>query len=596
MPHFLHNLYRINSGSYNFLRLINLGHSLLLGIIYTLSFVPHPLLPFIGILSLGALFQHLENLIDPLFIEKSYSDKNTLHFQEGPQAPRSSIAQISDRFKLPFHVTKPLLLHLFLFFGSHFCTSLYWVGYAFDTIHLSYMGPFAVLGLSLILIPFHLPLFLGVLYGNKYPQFKFILFASFFVLTEFLRGNLCTGFPWNFAGHMWGMQSLGVLKASLYTGSADLFSFDILIQDIGLPFMQIAFFVKLYGLSFLTIYGALWGYQGLKESLDFFLILKQYPTIKTILSFNSLIRAFSSLIMVSGIFIIFFIWGDNRLHQNPTCFDQNNPLRLRLVQPSIDPCKKWSPSHFQEVLQLTMDLSLLKRSKKPLDAIIWPEAAVPIPLNEYPEIREQFAKAIPSKGFLITGTIFKEESHQTYYSAMMAIDTFGNIRALHKKVHLLPFGEYIPFKKWLPLEKFTPGTTDYTAGESLNIIHELFPSHPFSPLICYEAIFPGEVVPKQKNQGVFQNNISETACISTPSHPQWMLNITNDAWYKDSIGLWQHFAMVRFRSIEEGLPLVRVANTGISAVVDSVGRILHHTKINEVTFLDIELPCALKRS
>src|SRR5215472_9711128 len=131
----------------------------------------------------------------------------------------------------------------------------------------------------------------------------------------------------------------------------------------------------------------------------------------------------------------------------------------------------------------------------------------------------------------------------------------------------------MPFRDVLPLQKITPGNLDYTAGPGPRTI-ELPGLPPFAPLICYEIIFPGTVVDEDHR-------------------PAWMLNVTNDAWYGRSSGPYQHFAIARTRAVEEGLPLVRVANNGVSGVIDASGRVPARINLDAVGYADVALPAPL---
>jgi apolipoprotein N-acyltransferase len=128
----------------------------------------------------------------------------------------------------------------------------------------------------------------------------------------------------------------------------------------------------------------------------------------------------------------------------------------------------------------------------------------------------------------------------------------------------------MPLSGWLPMKKITAGSIDLSAGPGPQTI-ALAGLPAFSPNVCYEAIFPGAVVDQR-------------------ARPAWILNVTNDAWYGRSSGPYQHFAIARTRAIEEGLPLVRVANNGISGVIDPLGRIIARTGLNDITYADIALP------
>jgi apolipoprotein N-acyltransferase len=145
---------------------------------------------------------------------------------------------------------------------------------------------------------------------------------------------------------------------------------------------------------------------------------------------------------------------------------------------------------------------------------------------------------------------------------------------MYDKMHLVPFGEYVPWNRVLRLTKLTAGRTDFSVGERPRIIKiDGLPA--FAPLICYEAIFANEVR-------------------SLGTKPRWLLNVTNDAWFGQSSAPYQHLAAVRFRAIEMGLPLARVANTGISAMIDPYGRILAQLDLGSEGVLDVSLPKSLK--
>src|SRR6185437_8209973 len=177
---------------------------------------------------------------------------------------------------------------------------------------------------------------------------------------------------------------------------------------------------------------------------------------------------------------------------------------------------------------------------------------------------------------VITGTVRSNPPpaipHQ-FWNSLAAIDGKGDIVATFDKFHLVPFGEYVPFRGILPISKITPGTVDFTPGPGPRTLHlEGLP--PVEPLICYEVIFPHAIVDEA-------------------DRPRWLLNITNDAWYGDTSGPFQPFDIARVRAVEEGLPLVRAANNGISGIVDAYGRVRAHLALDAVGVLDSPLPTAL---
>jgi apolipoprotein N-acyltransferase len=157
------------------------------------------------------------------------------------------------------------------------------------------------------------------------------------------------------------------------------------------------------------------------------------------------------------------------------------------------------------------------------------------------------------------------------WNSMMMIDHEGKITGVYDKAHLVPFGEFQPLRPYVPKEWMTPvGDTDFSWGQPSQVLNwDHLP--PLLPLICYEAIFP-------------------EMAQSEAERPDWLLNVTNDAWFGLSTGPHQHFHMARMRSVEQGVPLVRVANTGISAVIDGYGRIRASLPLGTQGILDAALP------
>ncbi len=229
---------------------------------------------------------------------------------------------------------------------------------------------------------------------------------------------------------------------------------------------------------------------------------------------------------------------------------------LRLVQPVIPQSLKWDPKVRESNFQRLLSLSASPGADRVTD-IIWPEAAATYFLDRDSPHREAIAALAPHDGLVITGTLRTDpapEQPRHVWNSLIAINGNAEIVAVYDKVHLVPFGEYMPLSSILPLKKLTAGSVDLSAGAEVRTI--ALPGLPSAgPLICYEVIFPGDVV--------------------EPGHrPAWLLNVTNDAWFGFSSGPFQHFAIARTRAVEEGLPLVRAANNGISGVIDPYGRVV----------------------
>jgi apolipoprotein N-acyltransferase len=213
--------------------------------------------------------------------------------------------------------------------------------------------------------------------------------------------------------------------------------------------------------------------------------------------------------------------------------------------------------------------------------LIWPESAFPFFLAKEADALDDIAKLLPPGTVLVTGAARVTEaegvsSNLQAYNSVYVIDHEGTILSVYDKVHLVPFGEYLPFQhvlERLGLMQVTKLEGGYSAGDR----HRSFaiPRAPkFTPLICYEIIFPADAIPHD-------------------DRPDWIINLTNDGWFGISTGPYQHFLQARVRVIEEGLPLVRAANTGISAVVDPFGRVIQSLPLGVEGVLDSALPTAI---
>jgi apolipoprotein N-acyltransferase len=246
-------------------------------------------------------------------------------------------------------------------------------------------------------------------------------------------------------------------------------------------------------------------------------------------------------------------------------------LTARLVQPSIPQEEKWNRDRMVPNLRRYIAMSREPGLDK-VDVVIWGETAVPYAIERMADVRDALAQAVPPGGYLITGSprLTGEGDDRQFWNSLVALDQTGTVSAVFDKFHLVPFGEYMPLGDVLPLKKLTAGGGDFSAGPGPRTL-ALGDLPPFSPLICYEVIFPGAVV----------------SADGTP--PRWILNLTNDGWYGRSTGPYQHFQIARIRAIEEGLSLVRVANTGISGVISPLGEASDILNLYEAGILDLPI-------
>jgi len=318
-----------------------------------------------------------------------------------------------------------------------------------------------------------------------------------------------------------------------------------------LPILQITSIIGIYGLTLLTILAACLPASFEKNSM----------------------AGQTALIASLVLFVILAGWGEIRLQ---TTEIRTIPgVHLRLVQPNVDQKNKWLASERERNFKELIDLSATESSKTPTH-IFWPETASTFYLSEDTLRRKEIASHIPATAHVITGVIRRDtdkNGNARFYNSLVALDGLGRLLAGYDKAHLVPGGEFMPLRKFIPIKALATSGADFTAGPGVRSLRVLgLPL--FSPLICYEAIFSGKVV-------------------DADDRPEFMVNLTNDGWYGRTTGPYQHFAIARVRAIEEGMSLLRIANTGISGVVDPLGRIEKTLGINEQGIIDSALPKAL---
>lgn len=252
-------------------------------------------------------------------------------------------------------------------------------------------------------------------------------------------------------------------------------------------------------------------------------------------------------------------------------------VKVRLVQPALDQQLKWRRDLRAQHLQQAVAMSRAPGFDS-VTHVIWPETAVPFFLDMDDAARALAAQAAPPGGALIAGVDRRSpagEEPLRLWNSLMVIDDQARVRAVYDKTHLVPFGEFMPFRAFLPpwIDKLTVGDIDFSAGLGPATL-PVPGAGSLSPLICYEIIFPAAVVVEGER-------------------PSWIVTVTNDAWFGISAGPYQHFAAARMRAVEEGLPVARAANTGISGIIDPYGRVVARLGLGEQGIVDGPLPAAL---
>ena len=411
-------------------------------------------------------------------------------------------------------------------FGQ-FLVGLHWVGFAFlvDPSAHEWQIPFVA-----ILFPGGLALFVAAAcavamrFWTSGPSRVFV-FSAAYALAEWLRGHVLTGFPWNIAGYGWG-ASLAVMQSAAAIG--------------------------VYGLTLLTILlGA---------------------------SFAELFDAQPRWRLPAagvGLFIIAFAAGEIRL---ANAQEQAVPgVRLRIVQPNIAQADKYRP----EFVERNWD-RLIRLSTEPAQAppthIIWPEAAPPFVLTRSAEALDEIALLTGRDKVLLTGAlrVLRTDGRLNYYNGFYVFGHGGQMLAVYDKFHLVPFGEYLPYEETLKrfgLTKVVGIEGSFSTGDGPHTL-DIPGAPPVGPLICYEILFPDEIVAARR--------------------PGWIVNVSDDSWFGPWAGPRQHLLVAQTRAIEQGLPIVRATNSGISAIIDPYGRILERLELNRMGTIDAALPSPIE--
>ena len=419
---------------------------------------------------------------------------------------------------------------------------LYWIGGAFlvQADRFAILMPFAI-----TLLPAYLAAYFALATGSAAllwrpgPE-RLLTLAIMLSSSEWLRGHWFTGFPWNAIGYGLTLNNTLAQSASL-------------VGVTGLTFWAVLLFAS-----------------------PVLLFDRRHSR-----------QAWAGTACALTLLAAAYGWGSWRL---ATAADASVPgVRLRLVQPNTPETEKFKPGSQRRIFDSIKGLSQHNATGQIDDLaqttlLIWPEEPLNFLLLQSPEALAELGLLLGGHTTLISGALRSEPdpaSHSSppavrYFNTLAIIDPNGQPVATYDKIHLVPWGEYLPYEPILSaigLENLTRTAGGMAAGtnprrlEALNV-----PG--FSPLICYEAIFPGEVVP-------------------SGTRPGWLLNVTNDAWFGEQTGPYQHAHQSRIRAIEEGLPMVRVAITGISGVFDAYGRVQQSLPLVTAGVIDSALPTAL---
>ncbi|MFY0614797.1 MAG: apolipoprotein N-acyltransferase [Hyphomicrobiaceae bacterium] len=434
-------------------------------------------------------------------------------------------------------------------FGYHLA-GLHWIGFAFlvQAERFAALMPFAITGLTASLAIFFS---VGaVAYAFTRPLLTDILprifaLALIIMVAEWLRGHILTGFPWNILGYALTMP---------------------------LPLMQWAGIFGIYVLTAITVI-------ALATPLVVLAARRE--------------RSWSTIVAVSiaplGLATLYGMW---QLDSHPTTFQPS--VRLRLVQPSFSQRVKFDQSKRGEIFLRHLEMSARgfepDSSIAPDDRpthIVWPEAAIPFFARRNREALSALDDALPDDVRVIAGTFridvppsIPNRSVGAYrvFNSAMTFGGDGKAKSFYDKIHLVPFGEYLPAQGLLSalgFENLTRTAGGLALGSAPRKLMRIAGLPPVEMLICYEASFPNEIA-------------------QVGDRPGLMINLTNDAWFGNTTGPYQHLHQTRLRAVEQGVPMLRSANTGVSAIVDPIGRILSSLPLNETGVIDSEMPNAVR--
>ena len=424
---------------------------------------------------------------------------------------------------------KNLFLLGYLFGFGFYLSGIFWIANSltFDD-NFRYLIPFAV-----ILIPLFLALFTGAttLIVGQFLNYNFssiLLFSGAFAFSDFIRGKILTGFPWNIWAYSWSWLT-EILQILNLVG---LFAFNLLV---------------------ITVF-----------------------TLPAVFLFKNKIGQLSSIICFFLVLIFsVYIYGTFSINSNKVLLsniDVNNKVHVKVISPNFELKYDLTIKEIENKLRKLIRYSEPDPNKNSL--FIWPEGVFSgYNFEEISKFRDLIEKNFNDKHSILLGINIKNQDSNEYFNSLIIVNNKFKILHQYNKKKLVPFGEFMPFNKYLSqlgLKKITEGYGSFIKGQTqkINIVHN---NLNILPLICYEIIFP-ELIQQASNE----TNL--------------VVNISEDGWFGDTIGPKQHFAKAIFRSIESGSFLVRSANKGITAIINNKGEIVKKLNISETGSIEIDIP------
>jgi apolipoprotein N-acyltransferase len=431
----------------------------------------------------------------------------------------------------------PALSVGFAFGLGYFTVAFHWLGAAFfvDGGIMLVIMPFAIIALAaLIALFWGLGTALAHLFWSHGP-WRVVTLATFITIAEWTRGHAFTGFPF------------------------DLLGYALTPTD---EMMQITSVIGIYGLTFVAA------------------LIAGLPSLIWPADERSLSRRLLPFFLIIAVIAGQLGYGYNRLVSTKT--EPMPDVRVRLVQPLV-----YEHSDFGKVDPVALVDRLLMLSDMRMDPedqgiadithLVWPESSLPFYLSAYPDALARIGRLLPDATMLFASVPRLELVPGTAtparppFNSLMAIDTEGEVVATYDKAHLVPFGEYLPFSQFFAqfgIKQFVPGAEGWSHGDARQRLMSIGNSPTLLALICYEILFSGD--------------LGDTA------DAPFLLNVTNDAWFDGSIGPAQHAQHARVRAVEEGISLLRAANSGLTFATDPLGRITGQIAPQEMAVLDVQ--------
>ncbi|MFH1487306.1 MAG: apolipoprotein N-acyltransferase [Pseudomonadota bacterium] len=425
----------------------------------------------------------------------------------------------------PFRAFKLGLLAGF----AHYITLIYWIivvlGHYGGLDIFTSMAVLILFCLYLSLYPALFSLLAGLLNGKRSSLF---ITASLWVSLEYLRAHFLTGFPWCLIGHT-QYRTLGLI--------------------------QIADLAGVYGISFLLV---------LSNCLIAVLLFSRHPLRRPCFKLD--VSLFVILLALT------LLYGHQRSSGNETVPEVGQRVRVAVIQGNIDQSVKWEPAYQERTIEKYRQLSLSSGPYKP-HLIVWPETSVPFFFQEKTDLSKEVS-LLPGqlKAYLLFGSpaYGMKDGRNRYFNRVFVLSPAGEVAGQYDKTHLVPFGEYVPLKRFLPfVRRIVTAVGDFAPGTKIEPLK--VPGFPPGILICFEVIFPE----------LARTHVRKGAAI--------LVNLTNDAWFGKTSAPYQHLSMAVFRAVENRRPLIRAANTGISAFISKEGKMISRGEIFQEQVLREEI-------